>query len=127
MPVFEYYDENHKLITRRRETLDASNIDRFIAKHGEEKAAIYLEALYDVYKDIDAFLNGKNRTSAHKDRRAMFDYLLKKDELFLSDKVKSIVEPFAEDGFLMNLPLSRYRKSRLEHEKRFPSSGDQCP
>lgn len=101
MPVFKYFDENGKLITERRETLNASNIERFIARHGKEKVAVYLEALYDVYQDMDdvttkPLYGGTVSKSPHRTRRSLLDYLREKHTLFQCEQVKPLMSTFTD-------------------------------
>jgi hypothetical protein len=91
MPRFKYFDEVGNLITERRETLDESNIERFIAKHGEEKAAIYLEALYDVCMDMRQ-VRDVGHFSDRKLRRAFHAYHDSSKTFLLRDAIRPLVE-----------------------------------
>lgn len=112
MPVFKYFDENGKLITERRETLNASNIDRYIAEHGAEKAAVYLEAVQDMFLDLEAMLFPGTRRADWRRCKDIELYQVVSMELFVHDSAKKLLEPFADEGFLdgIELELARSRE-----------------
>lgn len=107
MTLFKYFNENGKLLHTKDEPLNADNFARYVEEHGEEKAALYIEALFDILKELDqeVMYNFKNGNAYRKSdfirSKALEKFFEQKEALFASDAAKPVLDRVEEKEFCL--------------------------